>query len=406
MPPWFRFLPRPIIDNWVASHNVKSMTEHAWTLWGAVTNPTVEQFRGVQAPVYLTWWPQQDVFATQPQLSELALSAHGIHFDRPRQFNRTHQAEASTNDGGGLPGSQTVSVTVQYNDPIFQQVRRNQYYLTAVLESINDSWGSTPLALQTLAPFPNDSVMNKPTYLFAFAGQATQLQYWAGPADSNAPSVPGFGTWTNWMWVLPPGMDPVQFRQTHNDGHPIVSVNDFFHFPLTAEDFQPNSILSASGFQPGDFALLVALHVASREIDNWTWQTFWWSLTPTTIPQPIKARIKPPFTHYQVALGYSFTDDNTPSALPTLCYDPYLETAFDNSVFVKPGQLGIESNCMSCHRAATWPSIAPASAPVGTVDPGYIANGLIVDAGDPYLFEGQTKTDFVWGIQDNVPPPP
>jgi hypothetical protein len=60
---------------------------------------------------------------------------------------------------------------------------------------------------------------------------------------------------------------------------------------------------------------------------------------------------------------------------------------------------------MSCHRAATWPSIAPVSAPVGTVNPGYIANGLI-DAGDPYFFEGQTKTDFVWGVQNNVPPPP
>lgn len=406
MPPWFKFLPKPVINTWVVNHNVRDMTEHAWALWGAVTSPTVEQFRGVQAPVYLTWWPQQDVFAAQPKLSQLAASTHGIHFERPHQFNRLRHPEAlPTADGAVLPGSQTVSVTVQYNDPIFQQVRKNQYYLTSVLESINDSWGATPIALQSLAPFPDNSVMTKPTYLFAYANQATQLQYWTGPANSNAPSVPAFGSWTDWMWVLPPGMNANQFRQAHNDGHPVVSVENFFHFPLTAEDFQPNSILSASGFQPGDFALLVAMHVASREIDNWTWQTFWWSLTPTTIPQSIMPRIKAPFSHYQVAVGYSFTNDNTESALPTLCYDPYLETDFDNSTFVKPGQLGIESNCMSCHRAATWPSIAPTSAPVGTVNPGYIANGLI-DAGDPYFFEGQTKTDFVWGVQNNVPPPP
>jgi hypothetical protein len=381
------------------------MTLHAWTLWGAVTSPTAEQFRGIQAPVYLTWWPQQDVFAVQPQLSQLAVSTHGIHFDRPHQFNRTKHQEAVSSDGMVLPGNQSISVTVQYNNPIFLQVRQNQYYLTSVLQSINDSWGATPIALQNLAPFPNNSVMTKPTYLFAYANQATQLQYWTGPANSNAPSSPAYGSWTDWMWVLPPGMSTSQFRQAHNDGHPVVSVNDFFHFPLAAEDFQPNSILSASGFAPGDFALLVAMHVASREIDNWTWQTFWWSLTPTTIPQSIAPRIKPPFSHYQVAVGYSFTNDNTESALPTLCYDPYLEAAFDNSSFVKPGQLGIESNCMSCHRSATWPSIAPASAPSGTVNPGYIANGLI-DAGEPYLFAGQTKTDFVWGVQNNVPPPP
>jgi hypothetical protein len=30
----------------------------------------------------------------------------------------------------------------------------------------------------------------------------------------------------------------------------------------------------------------------------------------------------------------------------------------------------------------------------------------LIDAGEPYLFAGQTKTDFVWGVQNNVPPPP
>jgi hypothetical protein len=405
MPAWFNFLPASTINAWVTNHNLREITGHAWAMWGAITSPTNEQFRGVQAPVYLTWWPQQDVFAAQSQLSQLAISAHGVHFDRPRQFDRLRPAAGpGLAEAPVLPGSQTVSVTVQYNNPIFLQVRKYQYYLTPVLESINNAWGATPIALQSIAPFPANAVMTKPTYLFAFANQATQLQYWTGPADSTTPSVPDFGSWTDWMWVLPPGMNINQFKQTHNDGHPVVSVNDFFHFPLTAADFQPNSILSASGFQPGDFALLVAMHLASREIDNWTWQTFWWSLTPTTIPQFIRSRILPPFKHYQVAVGYSFTNDNTESALPTLCYDPYLETAFDNSVFVKPGQLGIESNCMSCHRSAAWPSIAPASAPAGTVNPGYIANGLI-DPGDPYLFEGQTKTDFLWGVQSNVPPP-
>jgi hypothetical protein len=107
--------------------------------------------------------------------------------------------------------------------------------------------------------------MTKPTYLFAYANQATQLQYWTGPANSNAPSSPAYGSWTDWMWVLPPGMNISQFRLAHNDGHPVVSADNFFHFPLTAEDFQPNSILSASGFQPGDFALSFRPHLLSAD---------------------------------------------------------------------------------------------------------------------------------------------
>jgi len=40
MPPWFRFLPKPVINAWVVNHNERDMTLHAWTLWGAVTSPT------------------------------------------------------------------------------------------------------------------------------------------------------------------------------------------------------------------------------------------------------------------------------------------------------------------------------------------------------------------------------
>jgi hypothetical protein len=118
MPPWFRFLPKPVINAWVVNHNERDMTLHAWTLWGAVTSPTAEQFRGIQAPVYLTWWPQQDVFAVQPQLSHLAVSTHGIHFDRPHQFNRTKHQETVSSDGMVLPGNQSISVdgAIQQSD--------------------------------------------------------------------------------------------------------------------------------------------------------------------------------------------------------------------------------------------------------------------------------------------------
>jgi hypothetical protein len=73
-----------------------------------------------------------------------------------------------------------------------------------------------------------------------------------------------------------------------------------------------------------------------------------------------------------------------------------LEAGFGNDVFARPGQLGIESNCMSCHRAAAWGPNAK-----------YVANGVI-DPGDPQFFTGNTKTDFLWGLADTfvAPTPP
>jgi hypothetical protein len=142
------------------------------------------------------------------------------------------------------------------------------------------------------------------------------------------------------------------------------------------------------------------MHVSSREIDNWTWQTFWWSFTKPSIPDAVKSRVLAPFDHYQVMVGYSFlTAPNNPDSLTLTCYNPFLEAGFDNDVFVRPGQLGIESNCMSCHRCAAWPMLLP-----GQQKRNYVANGLI-DPGDPDLFTGKTKTDFLWGIADRVRPP-
>ena len=66
-------------------------------------------------------------------------------------------------------------------------MQANQYYSPTVLNNINNRWGNTPLANQNLQNFPDTSVAIKPTYLFAYANQATQLQYWTGATNSTTP---------------------------------------------------------------------------------------------------------------------------------------------------------------------------------------------------------------------------
>ena len=424
-PVWFEFENPGTITKWTDQRNTQAMTFHAWRLWAALSSLTKENFRGASAPVFMTWWPQEDTFSapTGPSMARAAALGPAVRFSRPHvptnRFAPPAQQPAAAPTATPLPGSQNpITVTVQYDNDVYTQVQANQYYSPTVLNNINNGWGNTPLANQNIQNFPNTSVAIKPTYLFAYANQATQLQYWTGAVNSTTPETPAYGNWNDWLWVVPPGVDPATFKRQQNDGHEVVSVNDFYHFPLTAADFTasndplngsvlfPNNPMSQSGFAPGDYAILVAMHVASREVPNWTWQTFWWTIDTPVIPAPIKSRINAPFNHYQTAVAYSFTQDglNSPSSLSTLCFNPFLETGFGNSTFVYPGQLGIESNCISCHRAAAWPAIPPASAPSGSVNPGYVAYGVI-NPGDPYLFSGQTKTDFLWGPQNNVPTP-
>ena len=428
-PDWFAFETSATVNKWITQRDTKSMTLHSWRLWAAVTSPTKEKISAVPAHQFpSTWWPQKEgVFSAPPSSAAIqgAASNPAVHFKKQHvptnRFTPGHRPPRwRTVAPAPLPGSQNpVSVVVQYDNDVYAHVQANQYYSTAVMNALNNSWGNTPLASQRIQNFPSTSVALKPTYQFASATQPTQLQYWTGPIDSTTPSTPQYGTWTNWVWIVPPGIDPATFKQQQNDGHEVVSVNDFYHFPLTAADFTstnspligaslfPNNPLSQSGFQPGDYAILVAMHVTTREAPEWTWQTFWWTPEESPVPASIQSKIKPPFNHFQTAVAYSYTQDgvNSPTSLPTLCYNPYLETNFDNSTFVYPNQIGTQSNCISCHRAAVWPTIPPASAGSGAIpNPSYVSFGVI-DPGDPYLFGGQTKTDFLWGLQNNVFPP-
>jgi hypothetical protein len=216
------------------------------------------------------------------------------------------------------------------------------------------------------------------------------------------------------MWVVPPGVDPNSFD---HQGRPVVPLSRFHTLKLDADDiatlmgvtvsgpapgvalppvgqaFPPPGIPPGRALAVGDSAILVAMHASTREIDNWTWQTFWWSYTKPTLPSHVADRIKPPFDNYQTAVGYSFTIQNNPDGMNILCFNAYLETGFDNSTFnpPRPGQLGIESNCVSCHRCAAWPNSKSF----------YTANGII-SPGDPTFFTGTTKTDFLWGIPNGV----
>jgi hypothetical protein len=141
--------------------------------------------------------------------------------------------------------------------------------------------------------------------------------------------------------------------------------------------------------QAGDYAVLVAMHVNTKEIPFWTWQTFWWQPgadTPNGFPgskagQP--ATLGAPWSNYAGCANYAQT--TTPGgSVMQVCFNAYLETS--------PGiPAGLTSNCMSCHgtaRIATSATPYPASysAPISFFE----------DA--TYFNPTSTHTDFSWAI--------
>ena len=57
-------------------------------------------------------------------------------------------------------------------------------------------------------------------------------------------------------------------------------VDDFIHHTITAVEAPAVSRQTGMTVSAGDIAILVGMHVTTREATRWTWQTFWWSANP------------------------------------------------------------------------------------------------------------------------------
>ena len=152
----------------------------------------------------------------------------------------------------------------------------------------------------------------------------------------------------------------------------------------------------------GDFAAVVAMHVSTKEISNWVWQTFWWqpgSDTPSSFPGDktnMTTNVTGPWSNFAMCNAWSQTK-GTNSNQMNVCFNPYLETS--------PGiPVGITSNCVSCHGQATV-GIAPANLvfPISSLTYPFSYNSPIDLNSSRY--STYTKLDFAWSIISMASPP-
>ena len=402
------------INQWVSTGDSASARQHAWNVWVGLTAMTNQVSNGDTLPVYETWLSRYEVYnpgagGDQRQ----ALFARGRPVDRgfhsPVQFHHSAVLQA----GSGAGGNERVVAGVKYNMASALHVWAHNYVDSARLTAINTAFpADTPIADRNIVPFPDSAIATKPVYWIVNQTGLTVMPYWAGAGASTSPSQPQPSTWTQFVAVDPTGRQVGQTVQVQENGQTyqarVIGLDQFYSFSLTQDEV--NDILNPTNNQAldleiandsidvladgqqsqqpvnvGDYGVLVAMHVSTKEIGNWTWQTFWWTPDPTADPlardQP--ATVQGPFKNFAMQQAYWMTVPNTSPAQNQVTFNPYLETAFTDS--------GTVSNCMSCHRTATWP---------GAFGPnGYLAFYGNVDPGNPAIFANQLKLDFLWSIQ-------
>lgn len=400
------------LNGWIYGGDSAELIKHAWGIWTGLTMPTGDSLHGAELRVYETWFTIPEMKAmtsanvTPAEFDEQNTRGERASVRKPTQFGHTLGADADPLLS--VPIYETI-----YYDPTgaAHAVSNKLFVKDTLLKMLADSLGEIPA-------FPSTAIAIKPVYIplndFIKEADGTyRVPVWPGPPNP-AISWPD-SLWNNYVYVSTDGS---------GSGPDVRPIDDFIHYTLTAaaaEQF--NSQFKGSSpdrAKEGDIAILVGMHVNSRENLRWTWQTFWFSKNPDTPHFPsLQAYADGRPTelvgaprNYAVTLAYSMVQPAQPetgginTGDPVLAYNPYLEAPFDTSVFVRPGVInkpsgtgqfehyvGVQTNCMSCHLMANISTVP--TLPDGM--PGYITDEYFPYDADS-LFRQRLRTDFLWSV--------
>lgn len=430
-----------VLIGYVDAVDVPAMRAHAWRLWGGLTAPSRSVWNGQRLPVFETWYSATEVFEDRRGQRPPASA---------RTFTRAFEVPRQSAHGGAVIEGAGVMSFVKLNEAAATFIWDNGYYLRETLDALQRRFDATdaPPEQRQIKPFPRKALALKPVYWLIKNGASPQsergltaLPYWdpAYPPPSDGRS-PHHLTWAKCVAVDPDGRYPKGARARVNcNGTPrrprlveaeVIGLDRFyasrldddeqvaaarkFMRELSAGAHEQERMVTDPGQVPeiGDHVALLAMHVTTKELDSWTFQTFWWSPTPDAPPHADgrPAAIRGVWANYSMCTAYSMVTPRTASGGPHVCFNPYLEADLGPTKPFMVGthrypadpMAGTRSNCMHCHARAGWPALVPGnpySANLGRIfNEGYMAPN------DPY-YARITRTDFLWSLVFHSQPP-
>lgn len=381
----------------------------------------------------------QPIAGTDPQLYQLR---DGVHFE----------------SNGDI-----MVAGVIYNQAAAGNIQSASLFNAGALNSELPGQPTSPSS--SIGLFPSASIVLKPMMWPVAKGGFTVLPVWDWDAHKPGSSADGQYAgyemqkfWTRAVAITDSGSPPppaVTFlygvldssgenplgpntydnlHQTSPPAFTVASVEDFYHRQYLAEDLAALSscdraILDASAywaydraFEPGDYLVLMAMHIMTKEQPDWTFQSVWWHPDAKACPSPLRFCTDRPtnlsdttFQNYLLTTTYGQTQiqgktnyyapPGTVRDVWPVAYNPYIELAAAHP---------ITTNCMNCHHRAAWPPRAELDKP----DEGRVSSYLqtspanpnpleTFDPGDP-IFNGLLLLDSMWAVSDRAgyPAPP
>lgn len=377
------------------ANDVIKIREHAWQIWAGLTADSQAKYAGKTLPIWETWFATNQAFIANPPKNcpacELVPSKKpSREYRHPHQFSHGASAivKRENTNPAGLIGFNKFDPSVvkflwtpqQQNGATFIYTRYNDQM------NLNASWlDNTSIANAKINGTPRSALELKPVLMYVSAKGLTALPLWQGPKASNAPACadvniaelknptgklnptnchPDPSTWTHCVLTDPNKPDASLRKATKKEfasalltqapacqekNAQYIGINHLYNFVMDAEEAAAFNQAQGGSAAAGDSMVLMAMHVNTKEIVTWTWQTFWWQAgkkTPDNFPGGDEQRpkdVKAPWNNYNMCAAYAQTTKADNTGDMNVCFNPYLETSATGI----PD--GIRSNCVSCH---------------------------------------------------------
>lgn len=346
-------------------------------------------------PGFESWQGEAAVFAPRFQAG-----GRGI-----RGFARRgpHQASSS-------PGVPVINYTL-YNAVAVAHLRAHRLERRAELARLRIAGVRDPVftADRSITGFPDGTVILKTAWWPLAADRITALPVWDPESNPARAAGNSYLSWQRVVGVVPPDPLPAiaadatidfagrrfpRAQPLRAEALPTLRVDQGLAARLMRDPSTREAAMIALGraLAAGDYLALVSLNVASHAQGRWQWAAFWWHDRPDVGPDAADRppSLPEPWRHF--LLQVTIDSDRPPAADggPAVCFDPWLEGRFPDG-----GQgSGVQSNCIACHRRASFPPIAFLPVTRGAADAAH----------DPAFAPGRLRTDFIWSIALHAEP--
>jgi hypothetical protein len=384
---------------------VDKMRAHAWDLFVGLTSGE---------PVWQTWYTKCDVRLAvlqcppTPEKAPSPLQRQFRNFEVPVQsLQSLEQLFVERGPATGPPGATRSTQASSFQTASMQFIadfREHPEYASVLFnkEAANRILAGFAGAGEG-APFPKESIVLKTVWeVIHPANTGTQV---AGPIS----------TWKSTLWnkIHSDDRDPSPFAKhkvmidttpgkacedrDYDDSERVPLACFYFH-QLTADDIKFFPVFLAEiddqHLVVGDYLILVGMHVATRELPEWVWATFWWENHSRSdrFAKGRPASLEMKWRHFLMDTTLSGLTPREKDGGPKICFNPYLET----DVRIANG---IISNCIQCHSRAGYgvprSRINGYEQGVLARDGKTLANGSVPDLN---YFNNFHKTDFLWSL--------